>query len=76
MLKGVLFYKLESLSMSLGPKFREIGQTMFKAGMSNQGSSAHADYCVPSLRCVPTSAGTYPKLIEVRIHSPIICLYA
>lgn len=32
--------------------------------MDNQGASAHADRIVPSLRCVPTSAGTYPKLLD------------
>jgi carbonic anhydrase/acetyltransferase-like protein (isoleucine patch superfamily) len=31
--------------------------------MANQGALAHADTIVPSLRCVPTSAGVYPKLL-------------
>jgi len=32
--------------------------------MESQGMMAHSDYIVPSLRCVPTSAGTYPKLLS------------
>lgn len=29
-----------------------------------QGSSAHEDTLQPSLRCVPTSATSYPKLLD------------
>ncbi len=63
-----MFYKMENLSVSLGPIFRKWGVQLFKSGMANQGSSAHADRIVPSLRCVPTSAGTYPKLLDVSLY--------
>lgn len=49
---------------------REMGRNMFKAGMENQGASAHCDRIVPSLRCVPTSAGTYPKLLDADWIAP------
>jgi hypothetical protein len=64
MLKGLLYYKLENVSISAGHYFRHWGQQLFRAGMANQGASAHEDRIVPSLRCVPTSAGVFPKLLD------------
>ena len=65
MLKGLLYYKMENMTVAMGPHLRRIGQQLFRSGMESQGASAHADRIVPSLRCVPTSAGTYPKLLDV-----------
>jgi len=67
MLKGRLFYSMENLAHSMGPWFRNIGQNMFRQGMANQGVAAHADTIQPSLRCVPTAAGVYPKLLDVSL---------
>lgn len=67
MLRGVLFYKMENLMVGFGPQIRQMGQQMFRQGMSMQGASAHEDTIVPSLRCVPTSASKYPKLLDVSI---------
>jgi len=67
MLKGVLYYRLENMAVRMGPLFRNWGQSLFKSGMTFQGESAHADTIVPSLRCVPTSTGKYPKLLDVSI---------
>lgn len=64
MLKGVLFYKLENLTISVGPAFRAWGQNLFRQGMAMQGASAHEDRLVPSLRCVPVSESKYPKLLD------------
>jgi hypothetical protein len=76
MLKGLLYYKLENVSVSLAPLFRNLGQSLFRSGMVNQGASAHTDRIVPSLRCVPTSAGVYPKLLDVSVDtSRIIVKY-
>lgn len=55
---------MEGLSQSMGPKFRAMGQSLFKQGMDSQGAMAHADKVIPSLRCVPTSAGKYPRLLS------------
>lgn len=66
MLKGLLYYRFENMTVSMAPLLRNWGRTLFNNGMANQGPSAHADRIVPSLRCVPTSAGTYPKLLDVR----------
>ena len=65
MLKGLMFWRLESVSQALAPKFRAFGQGLFSQGMANQGAMAHSDTVVRSLRCVPTSAGVYPKLLSV-----------
>ena len=67
MLKGLLYYKLENVAFAAGPHIRNWGQTLFKAGNANQGPSASVDRMVPSLRCVPTSAGVYPKLLDVSL---------
>lgn len=67
MIKGLLFWRFETIQQTLAPKLRAIGQNMFRAGMANQGAMAHSDRIVPSLRCVPTAAGVYPKLLAVRI---------
>ena len=32
--KGVLYYKLENLTISLGPKLRKMGQDAFTKGMA------------------------------------------
>ena len=65
MLKGVLFWRFEGISQAIGPQLRKWGQSLFQSGMANQGAMAHADRIVPSLRCVPTAAGVYPKLLAV-----------
>lgn len=65
MLKGVLYYRFESLTTSMGPLFRNWGQSLFRNGLAMQGASAHEDRIVPSLRCVPISASKYPKLLDV-----------
>lgn len=67
MLKGVLYFKLENATVSLGPIFRQWGQQLFRQGMAMQGVSAHEDTLVPSLRCVPVSESKYPKLLDVHI---------
>ena len=64
MLKGVLYYKLENLTVKMGPMFRKAGQNIFRTGVANQGEYAHEDYAVPSLRCVPISDSKYPKLLD------------
>ena len=65
MLKGVLYYKLENVTVGLGPSFRKWGQSLFRAGMAAQGDSAHEDTLQPSLRCIPTSDSKYPRLLDV-----------
>ena len=35
MFKGALYYKLENFSIGLGPRLRQMGQNMFRAGMAN-----------------------------------------
>lgn len=38
--------------------------------MSYQGNLAHEDTLVPSLRCVPTSASKFPKLLDADWVAP------
>lgn len=64
-MKGLFYWRCEEMVVKASPFLRNIGRNMFKAGMESQGASAHSDRIVPSLRCVPTSAGTYPKLLDV-----------
>ena len=71
MFKGVLYYKLENSFVSLGPKLRSAGQSLFRAGMASQGAMGHEDTRVPSLRCVPISDSKYPRLLDV---SPTLLL--
>jgi hypothetical protein len=71
MLKGILYYKFENLTVQMGPIFRNWGQSLFRSGLAFQGASAHEDKIVPSLRCVPISASKYPKLLDVSF----CCLY-
>lgn len=67
MFKGVLYFKLESVTARiLGPFFRSTGQSLFRQGMASQGALAHQDRLVPSLRCVPISDAKYPRLLDVR----------
>ena len=68
MLKGLLYYKLDNLTVSMGPQLRSWGQSLFRAGMAAQGASAHEDTMQPSLRCVPISDSKYPKLLDVSNH--------
>ena len=63
--RGLLYYKLENATVSMGPKFRAWGQSLFRAGMAAQGASGHQDTMQPSLRCVPISDSKYPKLLDV-----------
>ena len=64
-LKGALYYSLENASIGMGPRLRQWGQSLFRAGMANQGAMAHEDTLVPSLRCVPISASKFPRLLDV-----------
>lgn len=67
MLKGVLYFKLETFSAKvLGPLFRSAGQNLFRQGVALQGEIGHEDRLVPSLRCVPISDAKYPRLLDVR----------
>ena len=75
MFKGALYYKLENITIGLGPKLRAMGQTIYRQGMASQGVSAHEDTLVPSLRCVPISNSKFPRLLDVShrlIHLPPI----
>ncbi len=67
MFKGALYYKLENMTIGMGPNLRRWGQNMFRAGMANQGAMAHEDTAQPSLRCVPISASKFPRLLDVSI---------
>ena len=67
MLKGILYYKFENLTVQMGPISRNLGQSLFRSGLAYQGASAHEDKIVPSLRCVPISASKYPKLLDVSL---------
>lgn len=64
MYKAALYYKLENITIGLGPKLRGWGQSLFRAGMANQGACAHEDTIQPSLRCVPISAAKFPRLLS------------
>ena len=64
MLRGILYYKLDSLSTMMGPRFRSIGQSLFRSGLAMQGESAHTETLVPSMRCVPVSDSKYPRLLS------------
>lgn len=67
MLKGVLYFKLETLtSRVLGPIFRRTGQNLYRSGVAFQGEFASEDRLVPSVRCVPISDAKYPKLLDVK----------
>ena len=70
MLKGVLYYRLENSLTGLAPKLRAAGQSLFRAGMANQGAMGHEDTRVPSLRCVPISAAKFPKLLDADWIAP------
>lgn len=70
MLKGVLYYKLENMTVKVGPAFRRVGNSLFRAGMANQADAAHEDYMVPSLRCVPISDSKYPRLLDADWIAP------
>jgi len=66
MFKGVLYFKLETLTARvLGPMFRRAGQSMYRSGVAFQGEFGHEDRLVPSTRCVPISDSKYPKLLDV-----------
>ena len=65
MFKGVLYFKLENALVGFAPKLRTMGQSLFRAGMANQGAMGHEDTRVPSLRCVPISDSKYPRLLSV-----------
>ncbi len=67
MLKGVLYFKLETLTARvLGPMFRRTGQSLFRQGLAMQGECGHEDRLVPSTRCIPISDAKYPRLLDVR----------
>jgi len=67
MFKAALYYKLENVTIGLGPHLRRLGQNLFRAGMANQGAMAHEDTIQPSLRCVPISASKFPRLLDVSL---------
>ena len=70
MFKGVLYFKLETLTARvLGPMFRRTGQSIYRSGVALQGELGHEDRLVPSLRCVPISDAKYPRLLDVRNSS-------
>ena len=67
MFKGVLYFKLETLTARvLGPIFRRTGQSIYHSGVSMQGEYGHEDRLVPSTRCIPISDAKYPRLLDVR----------
>ena len=69
MLKGIVFYKLESFTAKvLSPLLRKTGQNVFNRGVQFQGALNHDDRLVPSLRCIPISDAKYPRLLDVRMH--------
>ena len=66
MFKGVLYFKLETLTARvLGPIFRRTGQSLYRSGVSMQGEYGHEDRLVPSTRCIPISDAKYPRLLDV-----------
>ena len=66
MLKGVLYFKLESFTARvLGPFFRRTGQQVYRSGVAFQGALGHEDRLVPSLRCVPISDSKFPRMLDV-----------
>lgn len=66
MFKGVLYFKLESVTARvLGPFFRRAGQNMYRSGVALQGDLANEDRLVPSTRCIPISDAKYPRLLDV-----------
>lgn len=66
MFKGVLYFKLETLtSRVLAPLFRRTGQSLYRQGVAMQGDLGHEDRLVPSMRCVPISDAKYPRLLDV-----------
>jgi hypothetical protein len=69
-MKGILYYKMEHWTHKLGPTFRKWGQSIYRAGVANQGTSGHEDYAVPSLRCVPISESKYPRLLDADWVAP------
>jgi hypothetical protein len=69
-LKGALYYKLENATVGMAPKIRKMGRNLFKQGNDLQGASAHKDYLVPSLRCVPISNSKYPKTLDADWVAP------
>lgn len=62
--KGNIYYKLEAMTHSLGPKVREMGQNFAKQGLEMQGKLGHTDKLVPSLRGIPISNSKYPKVLK------------
>jgi hypothetical protein len=75
MFKGALYYKLENMTVGMGPNLRRWGQNMFRAGMANQGAMAHEDTIQPSLRCVPISASKFPRLLDVSLTDLLFTFY-
>ena len=75
MFKGALYYKLENMTVGMGPNLRRWGQNMLRAGMANQGAMAHEDTIQPSLRCVPISASKFPRLLDVSLTDLLFTFY-
>ena len=71
MFKGALYFRLENMTIGLGPQLRRWGQNMFRQGMAAQGAAAHEDTQVPSLRCVPIKANVFPRLLDVSLSISI-----
>jgi hypothetical protein len=69
MLKGVLYFKLETFTARvLGPLFRRTGQQFYRQGVAFQGELANEDRLVPSLRCIPLSEAKYPRTLDVSLR--------
>ena len=75
MLKGVLYFKLETLTARvLGPMFRRAGQSIYRQGVAFQGEIGHEDRLVPSMRCIPISDAKYPRLLDVGVKLNYQCI--
>ena len=68
--KGAIYYKLENLTVGLGPVIRKMGQQYFNQGMALQGVAGHQDTLVPSLRCIPISNSVFPKTLDADFIAP------
>jgi len=40
-LRGVVYFQLENWAAGLGPKLRNMGQNLFRAGVGMQGAMGH-----------------------------------
>jgi len=54
----------------IGPLLRRLGQRLYKFGALTQGDGFQEDRLVPSMRCIPTSKKTFPKLLQSEFIAP------